>query len=173
MSRQISIIIEGTPYSKQSVRSYIIRYRTGENKGDVITFTDKKGKKNVFMQHYTANDKAKQSKKLIEIIKAELPKDWKPFENYVHVKKCNFIYAPLKSFNKKQMKIIEDYENGISDEILYKNTKPDLVDNLKKMLWDSLVKANVLIDDSKVVSEENTKKFFGLEARTELLLEGD
>jgi Holliday junction resolvase RusA-like endonuclease len=46
-------------------------------------------------------------------------------------------------------------------EIFYKATRPDLPDNLKKLVNDSMSEL-VFRDDSIIVSEDNVKKYFGI-----------
>ena len=54
-----------------------------------------------------------------------------------------FVFPPLKSMKKKT---IQDIEAG---EIIYKITKPDLEDNLKKGLNDAMT-GIVWTDDSRI-----------------------
>ena len=86
----------------------------------------------------------------------QLPEDFKMFYETVEIIKCHFVFAPLKSFSKKKLKLIED------GEIIYKGTKPDLADNLMKGLMDAL-SGIVFKDDSLVVSVKDTAKYYGMQ----------
>lgn len=89
-------------------------------------------------------------------IKEQLPEGFKMFETEVHITKFHCIFPPLKSFHKEKGKM-EAIRNG---EIFYKNTKPDLIDNLKKLCFDSM--DGVLKNDSIIVTENDTAKYYGV-----------
>jgi Holliday junction resolvase RusA-like endonuclease len=77
------------------------------------------------------------------------------------------MYPPLKAFHKEKGKM-EAIRNG---EIFYKNTKPDLIDNLKKLVFDSMA-GIVLKDDSIIVTENDTAKYYGVGGCIIITLEG-
>lgn len=153
--RSVTLTLIGEPMPKQSVRSFA----TG-------AFTlSKTGKKIYTVQHYQPTEMITRTKDYISQIKQQLPKDFIRFESRVHVKMMHFIFTPLKSFSKK---IIGSISNG---EIVYKETKPDLPDNLKKLVNDSMSEL-VFKDDSIIVSEDNVKKYYGIVPCIKIELEG-
>jgi len=91
----------------------------------------------------------------------QLPKGFIPFQGEVFVTKCHFIFAPPKSLRKKDLRRIK--EGGT----VYKMTKPDLSDNLNKLLYDAL-ESIVFINDSRIVAMDNVKKYYGFTPRIEL-----
>lgn len=68
-----------------------------------------------------------------------------------------FVYAPPKSWSKKKL---AELANG---KTFYKQSRPDLHDNLCKGLFDALT-GTVWKDDSQVV-ELNSSKVYGKEAK--------
>lgn len=92
----------------------------------------------------------------VKQIQEQLPKDFIRFENEVHITKFHCIFPPLKAFHKEKGKM-DAIRNG---EIFYKNTKPDLIDNLKKLCFDSM--GDILKNDSIIVTENNTAKYYGV-----------
>lgn len=137
---KISLKLFGEPMPKQSVRSYA----TGRRNKNGILIVD----------HFQPQKTVDRTKDYIKQIKEQLPAEFKIFEKQVHVTKMHFIFPPLKSFSKDKMNRIE------SGELIYKTTKPDLPDNLKKLVNDSL-SGLVYKDDSIIVSEDNVKKYYG------------
>lgn len=94
----------------------------------------------------------------------QLPKDFMLFTGNVAVKKLHYVFSPLKSFTKKKMALIN------SGEIVYKNTKPDLSDNLSKMLFDAM-QGIIYDNDSRVISMDDVKKYYGNRPRIEIIIE--
>lgn len=131
--RTISLKLFGEPMPKQSVRSFI----RGKN-----------------IMHYQPQEKVDRTNDYIRQVRAQIPVDWTPFETRVHVTKFHCIYSPLKSFSKAVMNRIE------AGEMIYKETQPDLIDNLKKLVFDSMA-GIVYKNDGMVVSEDNVKKYYG------------
>ena len=132
--RKLSLALMGEPMSKQSVRSAI------------------RGSKIIHFQPAKHTIRTKDYKFQIQ---AQLPNDFVMFQNEVHITKLHFIFGPLKKFSKVIMDKIK------AGEIVYKTTKPDLADNLKKLVNDSMSEI-VYKDDSIIVSEDNVKKYYGL-----------
>lgn len=130
--RRISLVLLGEPMPKQSVRST----KTGHH------FQPKK--------HV---DRAKDYKRQIA---NQLPPDFIPFSQEVHITKYHFVYAPLKAF-QKQKGVMEKIRNG---EMVMKLTAGDL-DNLIKPVNDSM---NDLVfkDDAIVHSIDGLKKYYGM-----------
>ena len=92
---------------------------------------------------------------LVVIAGAEL------FTGNVVVDKLYYVFSPLKSFTKKKLELIE------SGKKVFKNTKPDLSDNLNKMLFDAM-QGIVYDNDSRVVGMNKVMKFYGNRPRIEI-----
>ena len=71
----------------------------------------------------------------------------------VHVHTCVYTFAYLKSHSKKKRAL----------DILYKDTKPDLIDNLFKGLGDAL-SGVIWKDDAQIAKCSNLEKRFGDES---------
>jgi Holliday junction resolvase RusA-like endonuclease len=141
--RTIKLTLFGEPMPKQSVRSFC----TGKagNGGRHI------------LSHFQPKKMGERTADYVSQIKKQLPPDFKMFENRVHITKMHFIFAPLKAFHKVKGKM-DAIRNG---EIFYKETKPDLPDNLKKLVNDSM-SGLVFKDDGIIVSEDDVKKYYGV-----------
>lgn len=138
--RKISLKLFGEPMPKQSVRSYC---------------TKKVGPKgNHILGHFQPKEYDVRVKDYQRQIRLQLPKGFEQFEKRVHITKMHFIFSPLKSFSRKVMDRIE------AGDIVWKETKPDLPDNLKKLVNDAMSDF-VYKDDSIIVSEDNVKKYYG------------
>jgi Holliday junction resolvase RusA-like endonuclease len=53
---------------------------------------------------------------------------------------------------------------------VFKSTKPDLPDNLNKLVFDAM-KGIVFTDDKLIVGIENCYKYYGLQPKTIIVLE--
>lgn len=141
------LIIYGEPKAKQSAKFAKI--------GKFIkSYQPKK------IQNAEANIKMQ----ILAQIKAFYPQGFDLFSGNVAVKKLHYVFSPLKSFTKKKMAEVKE---GV---MVYKNTKPDLSDNLNKMLFDAM-QGIVYDNDSRVVSMDNVKKYYGLRPRIEIIIE--
>lgn len=140
--RKISLCLFGTPMPKQSVRST----KTGH--------------------HYQPQKMVDKKKEYQWEIKKQLPEGFTPFENEVHVTKLHFVYPPLKKFHKEKGKM----DAIRAGEIFYKNTKSD-IDNIQKMIWDSL-NGLVMKDDALIVSLNDVKKYYGVGGMIVIEMEG-
>ncbi len=140
--RKITLNLFGEPMPKQSVRSYCTKA------------VDKVSGRHI-LAHFQPKEMEVRTKDYIRQIKEQLQKDFVRFETRVHITKMHFLFAPLKSFSKSKMDRIR------AGEIIYKETKPDLPDNLKKLVNDSM-SGLVFKDDSIIVSEDNIKKYYGI-----------
>ncbi len=141
--RKITLTLFGEPMPKQSVRSFASGAKTKHG--------------NYVINHYQPAKMKERTLDYISQIRKQLPKDFKLFENEVHITKFHCIYSPLKSFHKVKGKM-DAIRNG---EIFYKNTQPDLIDNLKKLIFDSMAKI-VFTNDGIIVTENNTAKYYGV-----------
>lgn len=134
--KAITLTLFGDPMPKQSVRSFV---------------------KNGKIMHYQPKEMSDRTKDYIRQIKEQLPKDFVPFSEIVFVTKMHFIFPPLKAFHKVKGKM-DAIRNG---EIFYKTTKPDLPDNLKKLVNDSM-SGLVFVDDCLIAGEDNIRKYYGV-----------
>lgn len=134
------LIIYGEPKAKQSAKFA------------------KRGK---FMRSYQPKSVVNAEANIKMQILEQLPKDFELFTGNVVVDKLYYVFSPLKSFTKKTMELIE------SGEKVFKNTKPDLSDNLNKMLFDAM-QGIVYDNDSRVVGMNKVMKFYGNRPRIEI-----
>ena len=91
---------------------------------------------------------------------SQLPIGFKPLTGGVAIS-IRFIFPPTKSWSKKKLTALK---NG---EKMYKITRPDLHDNLKKGVLDAL-NGVVYKDDAQVCKEVNNEKVYGFVPRIEL-----
>lgn len=144
VERSITLTLFGIPMPKQSVRSFIKDDNT--------------------MGYFQPQNTVDRKHDYIRQIKEQLPPDFVPFMTQVFVTKFHCIYPPLKSFHKEKGKM-DRIRNG---ELFLKNTQPDLIDNLKKLIFDCLGKDKktklplVLGNDGIIVGEDNTRKYHGI-----------
>lgn len=82
----------------------------------------------------------------------QLPPSWKPLEGPLWVE-IVYVFAPLKSFRKADRELIE--HGGL----IFKETKPDVNDNLNKGLFDAFT--GVLWGDDAQVAWSASQKAFG------------
>lgn len=143
----MKLIIYGEPKAKQSAKfARIGKFMKSYQPKEVIN-----AEANIKMQ-------------IISQLKELFPEGFEVFTGSVAVSKLHYVFSPLKSFTKKKMKMIED---GM---LVYKDTKPDLSDNLNKMLFDAM-QGIIYDNDSRVVSMDNVKKYYGTRPRIEIEIE--
>lgn len=99
-------------------------------------------------------------KKIKADITAQLPKGFTVWNGPVKVNKLHFIYEYQKGHTKAEMEKTR----------LYKITRPDQVDNLKKLIFDCF-SGLIYTDDSQVCIENHVERYFGTEAKTIIELE--
>ena len=169
-----------TPVPKQSTRFFALRHRsdgfhtdpytgvtTKHKKGDVLIYKNKNGCVDINMAAYTESSLVKEEKKYKEIFLAQaLEQEHQIYTEEVHILKIHFIFPYLQSFSAKKIKEINK-----GNYIEFKTTKPDMHDNLKKMLIDSMA-GIIFSEDSRICSETNIKKFYGPNPGTYITLIG-
>lgn len=145
--KALKLVLIGQPISKQSVKQ-------GRSW---------KGKK-VFYQpaKYKAIELNYKSQ-----IKAQLPPGFEMFTKKVYIEKLQFIFQPLAK-HLKSKKTIALFAQG---ETIEKTTRPDLSDNLKKLLLDCMQDI-VYKDDSLICKENNISKVYGKEGKIIISLKG-
>lgn len=146
--KKIKLVLYGQPMSKQSVRQ-------GKSKNG----------KTVFYQ--PAKYKIRSKDYYLQIIK-QLPADFQMFEKKVYIEKLKFCFQPLAA-HKRSKKISAFLASGGEIE---KTTKPDLSDNLKKLLFDTFGGV-VFKDDSLICKETNVSKVYAITAKIEIELSGE
>ena len=143
----------GDPVAKQGDRQMIMARK------NAIVMFGKDGEKyyrksDLFIHHYQPT----------EITEAHAPlkkqamlfmRGNKPFENEVIINKLVYHFSPLKGTSKKD---IERIGNGV---IIPKKTKPDLTDNLSKLLMDALSDI-VFVNDSSIWKVTDMTKIYSL-----------
>jgi Holliday junction resolvase RusA-like endonuclease len=140
----MKLTIIGTPKSKQSAR-----FRAITSKKTGKTFVSSYQKKEVIdNERNTAFD-----------VKSQLPIGFVPFDVAIGVK-ILYVFPLLSNFTKKQKEIID------AGGIIYKDTKPDLTDNLNKGLFDAC-EGILYTNDSRICKVESTK-IYGTVPRIEL-----
>lgn len=142
---KIHLKILGTPQPKQSAR-----------------FRAQKFGNKTFVKSYQKTEVVENERNFAFDAKSQLPEDFKLYYGPVKVKAL-FVFPPLKSFSKSKLNILA------SGGIIWKDTKPDLQDNLMKGCIDSL-EGIIFLNDSQIV-EVSSKKIYGLVPRVELIFE--
>ena len=89
-------------------------------------------------------------------IAKQLPAGWEPFHDVPLFVETVYIFPPLKGFRRAACEKIE------SGGWIFKQTKPDVSDNLNKGLYDALT--GVLWDDDARVACVRSLKVFGKES---------
>ena len=86
----------------------------------------------------------------------------------MYIEKLKFCFQPLAA-HKRSKKISAFLASGGEIE---KTTKPDLSDNLKKLLFDTF-SGVVFKDDSLICRENNVSKVYSITAKIEIELSGE
>lgn len=142
--------IPGIPQPKQSARHRVVKTKAGK----------------VYSSTYQTKKVKKEEGNIRALLVQQLPPDWIPIpaDKAIEVVKLHFIFPMLKSFSKKKKNWIK---SGVAR--IYKLSKPDLTDNLPKILFDAM-QGIIYMNDSQVVSEGNIKKYYGVTPKIEIEL---
>jgi Holliday junction resolvase RusA-like endonuclease len=138
----LKLRILGIPLSKQSARFRAV----------------KKGEK-TFVMSYQKKAVKDNERNIGFDVKSQLSLDFIPYDYPIGVKVL-FVFPPLTSWSKKKK---DEFESGVK---IFKETKPDLTDNLMKGLFDAM-NGIVFVDDSRVCKVES-EKIYGIVPRIEL-----
>lgn len=155
--QEIKLILDGQPLAKQSVRS-------GKKRGGGSVF-------------YQPERFAIRENKYRVQIKKQTPKGFKTFSEFVQVVSIKYIFEPTKAQlkHKAQRRWLE------IGGLIPKTTRPDVVDNLAKLPFDSmsdktkngrLVRKGIIKDDAIVYHTKEITKEYGLNPRIEIILIG-
>jgi len=142
------IIIPGTPMPKQSDRTRAIKKKNGQ----------------IYILHYQPKEIIDEVERIRKIVRNLLPFDFRPVTTPIHVTKLHYIFPIPQSFTKKQIDYIK------SGGIIEKSTKPDVTDNLNKLLFDALENI-VYVNDSLITRMNDVAKYYGIEPK--IILELD
>ena len=145
MRHQVSFEILGIPVPKQSARHRIAGF----------------GNKR-FVQSYQSKEVRDAERNIAYDVKSQLPEGFAPYTGPISAKVV-FVFPPLKSWSKKKLQ-----ELTIPNARIYKDTKPDLTDNLMKGLFDAM-EGIVFVNDSQVARVESMK-IYGEIPRTEVII---
>lgn len=143
---KISLKILGTPQPKQSARFAIRKGKSG----------------NHFLHKFQKKEVVDNERNFAFDAKSQLPEGFKPFTGPIKVKAL-FVFPPLKGFTKAKLNILA------SGGIIYKDTKPDLQDNLFKGVADSL--EGIVFNNDSQICEVASRKIYGTVPRVELIFE--
>lgn len=139
----MKVTILGIPKPKQSARFYAKKGKGGKT----------------MIKSYQKQEVKDAEKNMAFSVISQLPKGFVPYDEPIAVD-ILFVFPPLSSFSKKKKSEIE------FGAIYYKDTKPDLTDNLNKGVFDAL-EGIVFVNDSRIC-KISSKKIYGLVPRTEL-----
>jgi Holliday junction resolvase RusA-like endonuclease len=137
---QINFKILGTPTAKQSAR--FRSFNVGDRN---------------FIQSYQSKKVKDAERNIAFDIKSQLPEGFQIMDCPIGAE-VTFVFYPPKSFSKAKIKQLQD------GEIIYKDTKPDLVDNLMKGLFDAM--AGIVFTNDSRIAATKTKKIYGFEPAT-------
>ena len=140
----IEFKILGIPLPKQSARFY------AKNIG---------GK--TMIKSYQKKEVVEKERNIAFDVMSQLPEGFIPYDCPLSMELL-FVFPPLASMNKATKLAIK------KGEIVYKPTKPDLHDNLAKIVADSM-NGVVFVDDSRICKVES-QKIYGLIPRTEVII---
>lgn len=136
---RLKLWIPGIPKASQSTRVRLIKPKAGKP----------------FISKYKDPKVVSYESYLEQSVAAQLPDDWTPISGAIEIERLDFVFPPLKTWNKKLLARLE------AGEIIYKDTKPDLLDNLCKP-FDAL--SGILwIDDRQIVNIKSQRKIYGFE----------
>jgi len=96
----------------------------------------------------------------------QIPKNFTPFRGPVIVKELLFVFPPLSTWPKYKL---YDLAQG---KVFYKDTKPDITDNLCKGLFDAM-EGIIYMNDSQICEQGLTRKIYGLKPGIYLTIEGN
>ena len=131
------ITIDGTPKSKQSVKASV-------SHGKIHTYQPASV---VDYENYV---------KIICL--QQRPKGFKLYEEPL-IMFCQYIFPTLKTFTKKKKQILTD------GGYIFKDTKPDVTDNLTKALADAL-SGIIYNDDARIVAYQGVKYYADEDPKT-------
>jgi Holliday junction resolvase RusA-like endonuclease len=154
----------GDPVPKQGDRTMLMN-RKGAfpvEKGGVKYFK----KADLYINHYQTTVITKTKEYLDQQLKTYAQVNNIPmFIEYAEIDKIEYVFSPLKSMSKKDILFID---NGGK---IKKTTKPDLTDNLNKLLMDSM-DGIILKNDSMIWKMNDVTKVYGMRPGVRIIITG-
>lgn len=141
----IHIKILGVPQPKQSARFRVQKF----------------GNKS-FVKSYQNKEVMDNERNFAFDAKSQLPEDFQLLTGPLKLKAL-FVFPPLKGFSKAKLNTLA------SGGVIYKDTKPDLQDNLMKGCIDAL--EGVMFQNDSQICELSSRKIYGTVPRVELIFE--
>jgi len=148
---RFTFIIEGQPNTKQSVRIMAQTDKEGNAKYDFTV----DGKKKVKMAKFQDKDQMNKEVYARWCIKGQLPFGFELWTGPIAVTKLHYIFYPPKKY----------FDDVQAKKLVFVTTRPDMTDNLNKLVFDAMKKI-VYLDDSQVCVMDNLMKYYGLQPRT-------
>lgn len=177
----IEFFIPGDPVPKQSVRGMVNRWRSDgmhtdavsgqlvkHRKGDAIVFKNAStGAIDCQIMFYPDSKLEKLKKSYQQVFQSIMNvKGVKMFEEECHILQMHFRFEFLKGHSEKFKG-----KAMLGDPCCFKTTKPDMPDNLKKLVLDSM-SGIVFKDDGLICSEQEVLKYYGLNPGTYIKIAG-
>jgi hypothetical protein len=141
------------PVPKQSMRT-----RIGYLKNTIGFTFDKKPIFQPIVHNHPDPYLVKISEALVMQIRQTMEEEYPglgPFTKEVHVTRFEAIFHYTSDFSKRDIELAES-----GKKIFFKTTKPDL-DNIQKMVWDSMQEAGVFPNDAQICSHSAVVKRYG------------
>lgn len=92
----------------------------------------------------------------------QLPEGFRPLEDMPLSVAVVFVFAPPKSLKRAEQIYIND------GGFIWKKTRPDLADNLKKGVFDALT--GIVWRDDAMIAQDHGSKFYGSHEYTEITI---
>lgn len=149
-------IFEGKPGTKQAMRVSPIF----DGQGKAVTKLTSGGKTSVMLRKFQDEKTINNANFIRWCIRGQLPYGWQLWDGAIIVRQLDYIFYPPKNLTKRVA----------AGEFIYVQTKPDLTDNLNKLLFDAMNQL-VYVDDSQIVHLLECRKFYGLQPKTVIVME--
>lgn len=133
--------ILGIPKPKQSARFRIMKNKAGKQ----------------FISSYQKKEVTDNEANIGWSVIQQLPKDFQPFDCAIGME-AEYVFPIPSSMKKKDVLRVEQGEK------IYKPTKPDLPDNLQKIVCDSL--AGIVYTNDSRITFMKVEKYYGTTPKT-------
>ena len=178
----LEFFIPGDPVPKQSVRGSVNRYRQDgvhadlydseklrpHKRGDAIVFRNNATGHIDCQVMFYPDSKLEKIKKAYQTVFQMImnTKGSTMFTEECHILQLHFVFSFLASSSEKfKAKCM------VGDHCAFKVTKPDMPDNLKKLVLDSM-SGIVFKDDGLICSEQEVMKYYGPKCGTYIKIAG-
>jgi len=159
---KLCLTIHIEPMSKNSDRSRLMPIKHARCMIHKATGKKYYLKSDLYISHYQPPEIHAWMMKARRIIYRQLPRDFIKWDGAIRVNRLEYFFPPLKAFSNVMLAVIDKF-------VSYKATKPD-IDNVQKLLWDSLQDV-VFTNDSRIVEMNQVRKRYSTKPRIELELE--